>query len=256
MQKVALITGGARRIGRAITQTLHAAGFRVIIHYHRSHADAAELLDTLNAQRADSAAAVAAPLSIVENADALNDFYQQVMATFGRLDLIVHNASSFYATPFEADFATLSAHWDDLFLTNAKAPLLLSHTFAADLKATHGSIVSILDIHAHDKPFVGYPIYNMAKAAHRMLVQSLALELAPEVRINGVAPGVNIFPDDDTNSELNSDTKATLTNSVPLGKIGEPADIAAAVLFLATADYITGQILAVDGGRSLTLKGG
>ena len=150
----------------------------------------------------------------------------------------------------------MMVHWDDLILTNAKAPLLLTHAFTQELKINQGSIISLLDIHADAKPFVGYPIYNMAKAAHRMMVQSLALELAPDIRINGVAPGVNIFPDDDQNPELNSQTQAILTDSVPLKQIGTPEDIAAAVVFMANSRYITGQILAVDGGRGLTLKGG
>lgn len=256
MNKTALITGAAKRIGKAITTTLHADGYDVIIHYHRSHDDAYALADALNAIRPNSAKIIHASLNIVNDADALATFYKQVLSCFGRLDVLVHNASSFYPTPFKSTHEMMMTHWQDLMLTNAKAPLLLTHTFAKELKKNQGNIISLLDIHADAKPFVGYPIYNMAKAAHRMMVQSLALELAPDIRINGIAPGVNIFPDDDQNPELNSQTQATLTNSVPLKCIGTPDDIAAAVLFMINSHYITGQILAVDGGRGLTLKGG
>lgn len=254
--KVALITGGAKRIGRAITQALHAQGYDVIIHHNHSHDAAEALRDELNAIRPNSANTIQANLSIINDSALLNQFAHDVMSLFGQLDLLVNNASSFYSTSLNDDHATWQAHWDDLFLTNAKAPLFLSLAFQDELAKRHGAIISLLDIHARDKPFVGYPIYNMAKAAHHMMVQSLALELAPNIRINGVSPGVNIFPDDNQNSELNDSTKQTLTDSVPLGKIGTPEDIANAVAFLASADYITGQILAIDGGRSLTLKGG
>ncbi|OOR93438.1 pteridine reductase [Moraxella caviae] len=252
---IALITGGAKRIGKAICTALHSAGWHVIIHCHKSTQEAHALADTLNHARPNSASVICAALDVVNDTHALDEFCAQALAQFGGLDLLVHNASSFYASDLHADTAqTLLNHWDDLFLTNAKAPLLLSHTLKDALSANHGAIVSILDIHAKDKPFVGYPIYNMAKAAHLMMVQSLALEFAPAVRVNGVAPGVNIFPEN--SSELDAHTQKTLTDSVPLGGVGTPQDIANAVVFLASAPYITGQILAVDGGRSLTLKGG
>lgn len=256
MNKTALITGAAKRIGKAIATTLHADGYDVIIHYHHSHDDACALADRLNAIRPNSAKTISASLDVVNDSQMLDAFTEQVLSCFGRLDVLVHNASSFYATPFDGTHETMMAHWQDLMLTNAKAPLLLTHAFAKELKQNQGSILSLLDIHADAKPFVGYPIYNMAKAAHRMMVQSLALELAPDIRINGVAPGVNIFPDDDQNPELNSQTQAILTDSVPLKCIGTPDDIASAVLFMVNSRYITGQILAVDGGRGLTLKGG
>lgn len=255
MNKVALITGGAKRIGRAITTAFHQAGFCVIVHYHHSHDDALTLVHHLNALRPNSAHLIQADLDIINHAQKRHTFYQTVMGFFGRLDVMVHNASSFYPTDLHQNMDTLTAHWDDLFLTNAKAPLFLSTLFKDDLSDAHGSIISLLDIHARDKPFIGYPVYTMAKSAHLAMVQSLALELAPHVRVNGVAPGVNVFPDT-PNDHLNAHTQHTLTNSVPLGKIGTPDDIAQAVLFLATAPYMTGQILAVDGGRSLTLRGG
>lgn len=256
MNKVALITGGAKRIGAKIGEVLHHAGFDVIIHYAKSERLADELAGTLNAIRPNSAHIIKADLSIVDDKQALERFKNTAIALFGRVDVLVHNASSFYPSDFHDDWQTLQQHWQDLFLTNAKAPLFLSHAFGGELANNHGAIISLLDIHARDKPFVGYPIYNMAKSAHLGLVQSLALELAPRIRVNGVSPGVNIFPDDDQNSALNSSTKDALTSSIPLEKIGTPQDIAQAVLFLINAPYITGQVIAVDGGRSLTLKGG
>lgn len=255
-QKVALITGGAKRIGKAITQALHQEGFAVIIHYHHSFDAAEKLAETLNGIRPNSAKTIQANLSTVNHFDEIMDFRDEVLAAFGGVDVLVHNASSFYPSDFCGDFVDLSHHWDDLFLTNAKAPFFLTQIFAGTLAQRQGCIVSLLDIHADGKPFVGYPIYSMAKAAHRMMVQTLALELAPNVRINGVAPGVNIFPDGNSNAELNDNTQQTLTQSVPLSRIGTPDDIAKTVIFLTQADYITGQIIAVDGGRSLTLKGG
>ncbi|MDO4894055.1 pteridine reductase [Moraxella sp.] len=254
--KVALITGGAKRIGASISQSLHANGFDVIIHHSTSIQHAHALVDEFNAIRPNSAKCVQADLGIVNDSLTLQQFYQQVMDCFGRLDVLVHNASSFYATPLDGSVERLHQQWDDLFLTNAKAPFFISQVFLNELKNNNGQIISILDIHADNKPFIGYPIYTMAKTAHRMMVQSLALELAPKVRINGVSPGVNIFPDDNSNAQLNDDTKALLTDSIPLACIGTPNDIANAVLFFVQASYITGQVLAVDGGRSLTLKGG
>lgn len=254
--KVALITGGAKRIGAKISKILHANGYDVIIHYATSEHLAKELADKLNTIRPNSAKIIGADLSIINDKRLLDEFKTHAMSLFGRLDVLINNASSFYPTDMNTDWQTLQNHWDDLFLTNAKAPLFLSLAFKDELVRQQGAIVSLLDIHARDKPFVGYPIYNMAKSAHLGLVQSLALELAPSVRVNGVSPGVNIFPDDDQNSALNSSTKDALTQSIPLGRIGTPDDIAQAVLFFASAPYITGQVMAVDGGRSLTLRGG
>ncbi|MFA9485767.1 MULTISPECIES: pteridine reductase [unclassified Moraxella] len=254
--KVVLVTGGARRIGHAISTAFHHQGYDVIIHHHHSHADAQVLANTLNAVRPNSAKIIKADLSIINNHVALDAFKKQTIELFGRLDVLVHNASSFYPTALDDGFKTWQADWDDLFLTNAKAPLFLSLAFKDELAQRQGVIISLLDIHARDKPFIGYPIYNMAKSAHLGMVQSLALELAPCVRVNGVSPGVNIFPDDNQNASLNPSTKDALIQSVPLGRIGTPADIAQAVAFLAHTPYITGQVIAVDGGRSLTLKGG
>lgn len=254
--KVALITGASKRIGKAISQTLHAYGYHIIIHYHHSISEAQKLCDDLNALRPNSAITLQADLAIIDNADSLNIFTTQAINAFGRLDVLVHNASSFYPTPLNDTPANLHTAWQDLMLTNAKAPFFLSFAFKDALQSTKGTIISLLDIHAQNKPFIGYPIYTMAKSAHLAMVQALALELAPDVRVNGVSPGVNIFPDDDQNAVLNSQRRHILEQSAPLKRIGTPDDIAKAVLFLAQSDYIIGQILAVDGGRSLTLQGG
>lgn len=249
-QKVALITGGSKRIGRQISQTLHAFGYQIIIHYHQSFDTAKSLCNELNAIRPHSAKIVQADLSVVNDKTKLTDFKTQVLASFGRLDCIVHNASSFYPSSLDDDFDNLQNHWDDLFLTNAKAPLFISQVFLDELTKNHGQIVSLLDIHADNKPFIGYPIYTMAKAAHKAMVHSLALELSPNVRVNGVSPGVNVLPPD-----FDENQSQLLLNSVPLKQIGTPSDIAQTVLFLLNAPYVTGQVIAVDGGRSLTLKG-
>lgn len=218
--------------------------------------NAKSLCNELNAIRPNSAKIIGADLTIVNDKDKLLAFKNQVLTLFGRLDCLIHNASSFYSSDLNEEVEILQNHWEDLFLTNAKAPFFLSHAFRHELDKNQGVIISLLDIHARDKPFVGYPIYNMAKSAHLGMVQSLALELAPSIRVNGVSPGVNIFPEDNKNSSLNDSTKDILVSSVPLGRIGTPFDVAQAVLFLVSAPYVTGQVIAVDGGRSLTLQGG
>ncbi len=254
--KVALITGGAKRIGASIARTLHVEGYAIIIHYYLSYDEAHRLADELNTIRPNSAKLIQASLEIAYHPAMLEKFKQDCLALFGRMDVLVHNASSFYPSDLKDDIATLQQHWDNLFLTNAQAPLFLSQLFLDELSANQGQIVSILDIHADSKPFIGYPIYTMAKSAHRAMVQALALEFAPNVRVNGVSPGVNIFPECNSHQALNSDTMEMLSQAVPLGRIGSPQEIAQSVVFLVQATYITGQIIAVDGGRSLTLRGG
>lgn len=249
---VILVTGSAKRIGAAIVRTAHAAGYRVIIHYHRSEQAATALADELNARRAQSAALLQADLRVVNDTEALSQFTQQIINQFGQLDVLVHNASRFYPT---AMGEITSLQWHELFLTNAKAPLLLSQALMPYLAAQQGCVISLLDIHAHDKPFPNYTVYNMAKAAHRSMVQSLALELAPAIRVNGIAPGVNILPDPKSDQAIAPSVQQALIDSIPLQRIGSPKDIADCVLYLAQASYVTGQIIAIDGGRSLTLAG-
>lgn len=250
---VMLVTGSAKRIGAAIIRRAHAEGYRVIVHYHHSQQLAQQLVDQLNRHRPDSAALLQADLNVVNDPSQLIDFVQQVMAAFARLDVLVHNASRFYPSPLGS---ITHEQWDELFLTNAKAPLMLSQALLPALSREHGCIISLLDIHADGRPFSNYPVYNMAKAAHQMMVQSLALDLAPMVRVNGVSPGTNVFPDADSDQAIPADEQQQISSSIPLQRIGTPEDIANAVMYLITADYVTGQVLAVDGGRSLTLQGG
>ena len=249
---VMLVTGSAKRIGAAIVRAAHNQGYRVIIHCHQSEQDAQALATQLNHIRADSAAVIVADLVVVEDSRALTEFTKDIISTFGQLDVLVHNASRFYPTPLGR---ITHGQWNELFLTNAKAPLLLSQALLPYLEKQKGCIVSLLDIHAHDKPFSNYTVYNMAKAAHRMLVQSLALEMAPIVRVNGVAPGVNILPEPDSDQAIDNDQQQSIIKSIPLQRIGQPDEIAHSVLYLVDAKYITGEIINLDGGRSLTLAG-
>ncbi|MGP5438208.1 MULTISPECIES: pteridine reductase [Psychrobacter] len=250
---VMVVTGGAKRIGAAIVRAAHEQGYRVIIHCHHSEQEANVLADALNNSRPDSAVVIITDLAVVNNSQTLQRFTRNIMQAFGQLDVLVHNASRFYPSPLGN---INHAQWDELFLTNAKAPLLLSQALYPYLRTQQGCIISLLDIHAHNKPFKNYAVYNMAKAAHRMMVQSLALDMAPEVRVNGVAPGVNILPEADSDQALHPQQQKSIIDSIPMQRIGKPEEIAHSVLYLARASYVTGEIIAVDGGRSLTLAGG
>jgi pteridine reductase len=239
--KVALVTGSARRIGRSIVRRLHEAGATVAIHYRGSAAEAAALAADLNADRPDSAAVFCGDLTRLEDIEAL---VSDVGNWRGRLDLLVNNASTFYPTPI----GTVSEqHWDDLVGTNLKAPLFLSQAAVPMLREHGGVIINIVDIHA-ERPLKDHSVYGPAKAGLAMLTRSLAKDLAPEIRVNGVSPGAILWPEDG----MNEATKNAILEQVPLGTPGSPEDIAGAVLFLARdAGYVTGQILAVDGGRSI-----
>lgn len=249
---VMLVTGSARRIGAAIVKAAHSQGYRVIIHCHRSEQDSDNLANQLNDIRANSAKVIVADLTIVNDETALDSLVKNIIESFGQLDVLVHNASRFYPSPLGS---IDRAQWDELFLTNAKAPLLLSQALLPYLKQRQGCIVSLLDIHAHDRPFSNYTVYNMAKAAHRMMVQSLALEMAPEVRVNGVAPGVNILPDPTSDQAIDNEQQQNIIDAIPMRRIGQPDEIAHSVLYLVQANYVTGEIITIDGGRSLTLAG-
>jgi pteridine reductase len=239
--KAALITGGARRVGAAIARRLHAAGASVLLHYRDSQAEAAKLAAELNALRARSAATVKAELLAPIAPRALVTAARQ---EFGRLDILVNNASSFFAVDVGA---IESSHWEELIGSNLRAPLFICQEAVPELAAKAGSIVNIIDIHA-DRPLRGYAVYTIAKAGLAALTRSLALELAPRVRVNGVAPGAIAWPDDGQFAEAE---RARILATTPLGRTGSPEDIAQAVHFLACAPYVTGQILAVDGGRSI-----
>lgn len=241
--KAALVTGGARRVGAAIARRLHAAGASVLLHYRDSEADAAKLEAELNAVRPKSAARVKAELLAPIAPRAL---LTAARDSFGRLDLLVNNASSFF--PVEVG-AIESSHWEELIGSNLRAPLFICQEAAPELAKAQGSIVNIVDIHA-ERPLKGYSVYSIAKSGLAALTRSLALELAPAVRVNGVAPGAIAWPDD---GQFDPTERARILATTPLARMGSPADIAQAVHFLACAPYVTGQILAVDGGRSLYL---
>jgi len=239
--KVALVTGAARRVGAAIVARLHSNGANVAIHYRDSVNDAAALANRLNVLRPDSAAVFQADLKLTQ---ALPDLIAAVVESFSRLDILVNNASSFYPTP--AGEIT-EADWDDLMSINLKVPLFLSQAALPELRERHGVIVNIVDIHAQ-RPLENHSVYGSAKAGLAMLTRSLAKDLAPEVRVNGVAPGAILWPENDMSDAV----KQTILRQIPLARAGDPADIAGCVLYLVQdADYVTGQIIAVDGGRSI-----
>ncbi|BAO44971.1 pteridine reductase [Thiolapillus brandeum] len=236
--KTALTTGGAARLGAMSTRFLHAAGANVIIHYRSSEDRARALRDELLRQRADSAFLLRGDLLDI---DWLPELVQGCLDTTGRLDVLLNNASNFFPTP--VDEAT-QAQWDSLFGVNAKAPFFLARAAAPALRENAGCIINMVDIHA-ERPHKNHPIYSMAKAANAMMVKALARELAPQIRVNGVAPGAILWPEGDDQA------KHQALPRIPLERAGRPENIARTVLFLATAEYITGQIIAVDGGRSV-----
>jgi pteridine reductase len=239
--KTALVTGAARRVGAAIARRLHAAGANVVLHYRDSATDADALAAELNAARAKSAATVKAELLAPIAPRAL---VSAAVDQFGRLDLLVNNASAFFPVPVGSIEAS---HWEELIGSNLRAPLFISQEAAPHLAKARGSIVNIVDIHA-ERPLEGYAVYTVAKAGLAALTRSLAIELAPDVRANGVAPGAIAWPED---GQFDPEERKRILATTPLARIGSPEDIAQAVHFLACAPYVTGQILAVDGGRSL-----
>lgn len=244
-EQVVLITGGARRVGAAISRALHAAGANLMIHYRRSVSEARALQAQLNAVRADSVALVQADLL---NPGALAPLVLETVSRFGRLDVLINNASSFFPTPV----GEISVeNWDDLVGTNLKIPLFLSQAAAPHLRKHGGSIINIIDIHA-DRPMKNHVVYSTAKGGLVALTRSLAAELGPEIRVNGLSPGPILWPEDERwSDEL---ARQRIVNQTLLKRVGEPDDVARAARFLVfDAPYITGQIIAVDGGRSIHL---
>jgi pteridine reductase len=240
-ERVVLITGGARRVGAEIARTLHAAGAKVLIHYRSSAGAAALLAEEFNRIRPRSAAIQAGDLLSGEAPDQL---VAAALAQFGRLDILVNNASTFYPT---AVGKITAAQWDDLMGSNLKAPLFLAQAAAQSLAKQQGLIINIIDIHGL-KPLKGYPLYSAAKAGLAMLTRSLARELGPDIRVNGIAPGPVLWAE----NGMDEDLKREIIGKTALKRGGDPSDIARTALFLARdAPYITGQIIAVDGGRSI-----
>ena len=239
--KRALITGAARRIGAAITKRLHEAGVSVAIHYRSSDVDAKELCGLLNDARPDSAEIFGADLSDTAGLAGLMD---AVAEWGGGLDILINNASAFYPTPVGS---ISESHWDDLIGSNLKAPLFLSQAAWPHLKSSQGVIINLLDIHSK-RPLRNHPVYASSKAGLAMLTLSLAKDLAPEVRVNGIAPGAILWPEEGMTESI----RENILNQVPLGRPGDARDIADCVIYLVRdATYVTGQIIAVDGGRSI-----
>jgi pteridine reductase len=240
-RKVAFITGGVKRLGAAIARHLHASGMNLVLHYRHSETAAHALQAELHNQRSESVLLLQADLLHTAK---LTRMVQQIIDHYGRLDVLVNNASSFYPTPLgEVE----EPEWEDLLGTNLKAPFFLSQAAAPHLSATQGCIINLVDIHA-ERPLKLHPVYSIAKAGLIMLTKSLARELGPKVRVNAIAPGAILWP----THEMDEVTKQRIISSIPLKCHGEPNSIAKTVSFLVyDAEYITGQVITVDGGRTL-----
>lgn len=241
--KVVLITGAGKRVGATIARYLHQQGMRIAIHYRHSAKEAEDLSTQLNSQRADSAITLQADLLDTQK---LPQLIEKIIQHWGQLDVLINNASSFYPTPIGQ---ATEEHWDDLFGSNAKAPFFLAQSAAPYLIKQQGCIINMVDIQAR-QPLKNYPIYCMAKASLLMLTKVLAKELGPHVRTNAIAPGIILWPDDET--EFDKNTQDKIIARTTLKRAGTPQDIATTAHFLIEqGSYITGQIITVDGGRTL-----
>jgi len=238
-EKVAFVTGSAKRIGNQTVRSLHQQGYKTIVHCNRSTDEAQCLVDELNQISPNTATLVTGDLTKFEQYQQIAD---NVISVFGRLDVLVNNASSFYPTEVGE---TGLGQWEDLMSTNLKAPFFLIQSFKKQLEQTKGCVINMIDIHA-ERPLKGYSVYCMAKAGLAMLTKSLSRELAPNIRVNGVAPGAILWHEND----LNDQDKHQVLSEISLQRLGSPEDIAQAILYLIDANYVTGQIIAVDGGRS------
>ena len=240
---VALITGGAKRIGKEITKLLHNNGYNVMVHYRSSKNAAESLVTELNNKRANSAATTQCDLL---DLSCIPNIIDQTIDQFGQLNALINNASTFYTTPIEL---VEDEFWNDLMGSNLKAPVFLIKAATKHLRETNGNIINIVDIYAN-RPLSNHPVYCAAKAGLEMLTKSLACDLAPEIRVNGVAPGAILWPENG-NSEI---TMQEILTRIPLNRMGEPSDIAKTVFFLLEqGSYITGQVITVDGGRSIVI---
>jgi len=239
--KVALVTGAAHRIGAHIARSLHAQGMDIVLHYRGSEAAARDLAAELALSRPDSVLLQRVDL---KHCHAFTGLTKRIQAFRGRLDVLVNNASDFYPTPFED---VDEAQWEDLMGSNLKGPFFLTRAAAPLLRATSGCVVNLVDIHA-ERPLKDYSIYSIAKAGNAMMVKALARELGPRIRVNGIAPGAILWPEQTPDEGV----KAEILARTALRRAGAPMDIARALIFLVRdADYITGQIITVDGGRTL-----
>ena len=247
-EKVVLVTGAAKRIGACIVETFHANGYLVIIHYNRSVVEANALVDRLNKKRASSAICLQADLNDQEAIDLLAS---ETLTCYQRLDVLVNNASTYYATPFGT---ATRRQWDDLQNSNLSGAFFLIQALSQELVIRNGSIVNIVDTYA-DRPLHHHSVYSIAKASLKAMTKALAIELAPKVRVNGVAPGAILWPAtlENGNDPQVIQARAKVQKKIPLGTLGQLQDIADATYFLASdANYVTGQVIKVDGGRSLS----
>jgi pteridine reductase len=242
--KTALITGAANRLGAQIARTLHQNGANLIIHYRESVANAKSLEQELNTLRADSASCLQADLN---NLAAITTLSNKAAQLYHGLDILINNASSFYPTPIDKFNEN---DWDDLIGSNLKAPLFLSQACYPYLRKAAGVIINMLDIYA-SLPLKNHSLYCCAKAGNQMLVKSLALEMAPEVRVNGIAPGAILWPEN--NEAAESEYQQAILEKIPLQRLGSPESIAQTVMFLVANDYLTGEVIRVDGGRLMQL---
>ncbi|MBE9516896.1 MAG: pteridine reductase [Proteobacteria bacterium] len=241
--KVALISGGARRIGAEVTRRLHAEGMNLVIHYHSSEKEAHGLQQELLEKRPDSVVLVQGDIL---NVAKLRNLVQETVRTFKRIDVLLNNASTFYPTPIDE---ANEKQWDDLLGTNLKAPFFLAQAAAPHLRQTQGCIINMADIHG-DRPLKSHPIYSIAKAGTVMLTKTLARELGPEIRVNGIAPGAIMWPE----ADLDEMAKQRIISRTPLKASGDPEDISRTVLFLVKdAPFVTGHVIPVCGGRSVVL---
>jgi len=241
--KTVLITGGAKRIGRQMAITLHEAGHNIVVHYRSSTGPASDLVNQLNTLRENSAVALQGELLDIS---AIPQLVTQAVEAFGNLDVLINNASTFYPTPIEL---LEDEFWNDLIGSNLKAPAFLVKACAPHLRERKGSIINIVDIHAK-KPMANHPIYCSAKAGLEMLTMSLARDLAPSIRVNGVSPGAILWPENDNGMA----DQTEILEKIPMARMGRPEDVANLVRFLIDqGEYITGQVIAVDGGRSVVI---
>jgi pteridine reductase len=239
--KVVFITGSAKRLGAYTARRLHSRGFNVVLHYNHSQKEAQELLGELNNKRANSAKLIQGDLSELDN---LQSIATAALSAFNRLDVLINNASAFYPTPIGSITAS---DWQKLVGSNMQAPLFLSQYCCKALREQNGVIINMVDIHAQH-PLKHHTVYCMAKSALVTMTKSLALELAPQVRANGVAPGAILWPE----SEISELDKQEILKQIPAQRLGALNDIAQAIEYLMEASYVTGQIIAVDGGRSIS----
>lgn len=243
---VCLITGAGRRIGTQVAKTMHENGFNLVLHYHQSDQEVKQLVTDFNHIRPDSAHAIKADMRDLEAIKSLAETtYQQ----WQRLDILINNAAVFYPTTITT---CTEAHWNEIMDINLKAPLFLIQALTAALRNHHGCIINMLDIHG-ERPLKEHPIYCASKAGLAMLTRSLARELAPDIRCNGIAPGAILWPDNGNDDQKNEEQKKEIISRTPLKRSGTPTDIAKAVLFLTKdANYMTGQTITIDGGRTLS----